>query len=128
MLVLSTLRHRIFVQKTLRQFIKKNNKKQLRFADFAIETAATEILFMDTPDYAILNSYINLIKQQSDKYIANFANAVNLTTQKPAFVQRSARRKVQLFAFAVVQGVFQSAIPSANNQSVLVIFPRGLLC
>ena len=84
MLVLSTLRHRIFVQKTLHQFIKKNNKKQLRFADFAIETAATEILFMDTPDYAILNSYINLIKQQSDKYIANFANAVlrNICRQK----------------------------------------------
>lgn len=84
MLVLSTLRHRVFIQKILHQFIKKANKKQPRFADFAIETATAEILFLDTPDYAILNSYINLIKQQSDKHIANFANAVlrNICRQK----------------------------------------------
>lgn len=91
MLVLSTLRHRLFIQKTLHQFIKKPNKKEPRFADFAIETATAEILFLDTPDYAILNSYVNIIKQQSDKYIANFANAVlrNICRQKAEILKNN---------------------------------------
>lgn len=91
MLVLSALRHHVFIQKTLHKFIKKKHKKHPRFADFAIEIATAEILFMDTPNYAILNSYINIIKQQSDKYIANFANAVlrNICRQKDEILKNN---------------------------------------
>ncbi len=91
MLILTTLRHHIFIQKTLQQFIKKPHKGTPRFVDLAIEIATAEILFLDTPDYAVLNSYINIIKQQTDKYIANFANAVlrNITRQKTEILQQN---------------------------------------
>ena len=90
-LVLTTLRRRIFIQQALHQFIKKPHKGAPRFTDLAIETAVAEILFLDTPDYAVLNSYVNIIKQQSDKYIANFANAIlrNITSQKTEILQQN---------------------------------------
>ena len=76
MLVLTTLRHLVFIRRVLNRFIKKPHCGALRFADCALWAAATEMLFLDTPDYAVINTYIGLIKKCHDKYIANFANAV----------------------------------------------------
>ena len=85
MLVLTTLRHLTFIKKTLRKFIKKSsNNKNLRFVDCAIYVATTEILFLETPDYAVINSYVEIIKKEQDKYAANFANGVlrNIAREK----------------------------------------------
>ena len=75
MLVLTTLRRLNFIKKILRQFVKKS-PKNLRFVDCAIYVAAAEMLFLETPDYAVINSYVELVKKQQDKYTANFANGV----------------------------------------------------
>ena len=101
MLVLTTLRHRVFIKKVLQNFIKKPNKGKIRFADFAIEVAVAEILFLNTPDYAVLNSYVNLIKEQDDKYIANFANAVlrNITRKKEEILKQNRAGFCQYYAF-----------------------------
>ena len=84
MLVLTSLRHRVFICNTLHKFTKQKKTKQQRFVDYALETAIAELLFLNTPDYAVINSYIEIIKQQDNKYIANFANAVlrNISRQK----------------------------------------------
>ena len=76
MLTLTTLRRHVFLRHVMRQFIKKKLPAKASFADSAIETGACELLFMDTPDYAIINSYVNLIKKHCDKFIAGLANAV----------------------------------------------------
>ena len=76
MLTLTTLRRHVFLRKVMNQFIKKKLPAKASFADSAIETGACELLFMDTPDYAIINSYVNLIKKHCDKFIAGLANAV----------------------------------------------------
>lgn len=83
MLVLTTLRRLSFIKKILRQFVKKS-PKNLRFVDCAIYVAAAEMLFLETPDYAVINSYVELIKKKQDKYVANFANGVlrNLARKK----------------------------------------------
>lgn len=76
MLTLTTLRHHIFLRKVMRQFIKKPLPAKVSFADSAIEVGACELLFMNTPDYAVINSYVNLIKKHCDKFVAGLANAV----------------------------------------------------
>lgn len=39
---------------------------------------------MRTPDYAVINSYVNLAKKLTDRYVANMVNAVlrNISRQK----------------------------------------------
>ena len=90
MLVLTTLRRLIFIKKALRQFVKKSPPKNLRFVDYALYVAAAELLFLETPDYAVINSYVELIKKQQDKYAANFANGVlrNLAREKDQIMSR----------------------------------------
>ena len=90
MLVLTTLRRLIFIKKALRQFVKKSPPKNLRFVDCALYVAAAELLFLETPDYAVINSYVELIKKQQDKYAANFANGVlrNLAREKDQIMSR----------------------------------------
>lgn len=92
MLVLTTLRRLVFIRKVLNRFIKKPHRGTLRFADCALYAAVAEMLFLDTPDYAVINSYINLIKQRHDKYIANFANAVlrNIARNKAEILNEDA--------------------------------------
>ena len=76
MLVLTTLRRLTFIKKVLYQFIKKRATPNLRFVDCALYVAAAEMLFLETPDYAVINSYVELVKKQQDKYTANFTNGV----------------------------------------------------
>lgn len=84
MLVLTTLRHFTYLEKLLKKFVQKPLPEKAAFAHFALLTAAAELLYLQTPDYAVLNSYVNLIKTKQDKYLGNFANAVlrNLCRQK----------------------------------------------
>ena len=84
MLVLTTLRRLTFIKKVLYQFIKKRATPNLRFVDCALYVAAAEMLFLETPDYAVINSYVELVKKQQDKYTANFTNGVlrNLARKK----------------------------------------------
>ena len=76
MLVLTALRRLVFLQKVISAFAAKKLPAKHAFARYVLILAAAEILFLDTPDYAVLNSYVNLIKKQNDKYVAGFANAV----------------------------------------------------
>ena len=76
MLVLTTLRRLTFIKKVLYQFLKKRSTPNLRFVDCALYVAAAEMLFLETPDYAVINSYVEIVKKKQDKYTANFTNGV----------------------------------------------------
>ena len=76
MLILTALRRLVFLQKVISVFAAKKLPDKHAFARHALILAAAEILFLETPDYAVLNSYVNLVKKQNDKYIAGFVNAV----------------------------------------------------
>ena len=84
MLILTSLRHLVHIKKSLKQFIKKNLPEKASFANYAIILASTEIIYLDSPDYAIINSYVDTIKKHTDKYIAGFANAVLRNVAKNA--------------------------------------------
>ncbi len=76
MLILTSLRHLVYIRKVLKNLISRKLSKQNAVCRTALILGATELLYMQTPDYAVINSYVNLVKQKTDRYIAGFANAV----------------------------------------------------
>lgn len=84
MLVLTTLRHLVYIKKTLKKFVKKKLPPTVAFGEYLLFLGAAEILYLDTPDYAVINSYVDIAKSKTDKYVGGFINAVlrNLCRQK----------------------------------------------
>lgn len=76
MLVLITLRHLVFIKKILKKFVKKKLPPAAAPGKYALYLGAAEILYLSTPDYAAINSYVEITKKMADKYVAGFVNAV----------------------------------------------------
>lgn len=75
MLLFTALRHLPYIQKT----IKKNTSSNSRirpYAKYALFLGATELIYMSSPAYAVINSYVNLVKKNTNQYAAGFVNAV----------------------------------------------------
>lgn len=76
MLLCTTLRHLPYIQKVIRQFSTAKNSSKQSFPDYALILGTAELLYMSSPSYAVINSYVNIVKKASNKYTAGFANAV----------------------------------------------------
>jgi len=76
MLVLTALRHLYSIKKLLKKYVKKKLPTKAKTGEYLLILATVEILYLNTPSYAVLNSYVELVKKQTDKYIAGFVNAV----------------------------------------------------
>ena len=76
MLLLTALRHLVYIRKIIKQYVRKKLPAQSAFAQYALILGITEALYLDTPDYALINSYVDIVKKQLDKYVAGFVNAV----------------------------------------------------
>ena len=69
MLVLTALRRLCSVKKQLKIHIKKKLPAKAKIAEYLLIMATVEILYLNTPSYAVLNTYVELVKKQTDKYI-----------------------------------------------------------
>ena len=76
MLVLSTLRNLVPLKKTLTNFLQKKIAHKNRVVEYLLLLAIEELLEMNTPDYAVLDTAVKNIRKQSDMFLANMANAV----------------------------------------------------
>lgn len=76
MLVLTALRNLVYIRKTLKTYINKKLSSQNIICQCALILGSTELLYMQTPDYAAINSYVNIVKFKTDKFAAGFVNAV----------------------------------------------------
>ena len=76
MLVLTALRHLTYIDKILKSLITKKLSKQNAIGRIALILGSAELLYMQTPNYAVINSYVNLVKQKTDRYVGGFVNAV----------------------------------------------------
>lgn len=121
MLLLTTLRRLVFLRRSLKNFIKKPLPEKSSFVEYALLAAAAELLFMESPDYAVLNSYVNLIKQKTDKYLANFANAVlrNLCRQKDEILTKSSSEVFPPEFQKILQQDYDKATISAIEEFAL---------
>ena len=89
MLTLTAFRKWVFIRKILKNLSSKKLSNQNIAAQCSIILGAVELLYMQTPDYAVINSYVNLIKEKTDKYVAGFVNAIlrKISKQKDAFLK-----------------------------------------
>ncbi len=88
MLILSSLRHLVYTKKVIKQFAKKKLPPKAALAHYALILGTTEILYLQTPDYAVINSYVEITKKALDKYVSGFVNAVlrKICTAKEQFI------------------------------------------
>lgn len=89
MLILTTLRHLTAVDFILKKFVSKKIPHKHRFAEYLLKLAISEILFMNTPSYAVINQSVQNIKHHSDRFLGAMANAVlrKIATQKEAILK-----------------------------------------
>lgn len=98
MLFMTTFRQLAFIKtEVLPQFVKKKIPQKQNILEYLLYLGATEILFMNTPDYAVINSYVEAAKIKTDKFGANFVNAVlrNILRQKEHLLTK---RKTKYFS------------------------------
>ena len=76
MLVLTSLRRLVFIKKILKRFVQKKLPPRATLAQYMLILGTSEILYLKTPDYAVINSYVEIVKTSLDKYVAGFVNAV----------------------------------------------------
>lgn len=77
MLVMTALRQLAFIKTdVLPRFIRKKIPQKQNILNFVLYLGCTELLFLETPDYACINSYVEVAKRLCDKFGANFVNAV----------------------------------------------------
>ena len=77
MLFLTLFRQLTFIKKeVLPQFVKKKIPHKQRCLEFILYLAVTELLFLNTPDYAVINSYTEIAKKKTNQFGANFINAI----------------------------------------------------
>ncbi|MBQ8750341.1 MAG: methyltransferase domain-containing protein [Alphaproteobacteria bacterium] len=85
MLFMTTFRQLTFIkEEILPLFVKKKISKKQDILQYVLYLGIVELLFLDTPSYAIINSYVEIAKTKTDKFGANFVNAVlrNVARQK----------------------------------------------
>lgn len=76
MLLYAALRKHQFALKILQKFIKKKIAKKHIYVQYALICAICEIFYTQSPIYAIINDYVKITKEKSDKFLAAMTNAV----------------------------------------------------
>lgn len=95
MLVLSVLRHLTVLQNILNKFLQRKIPHKQRILYAVLYCAATEILFLNKPDYAVINEYVNLAKKLTDRFCGGMVNAVlrKISAQKEELAKQYGQPK-----------------------------------
>ena len=75
MLLYTALRHLPYIQKIIQKKLTRNMRIRPA-AKYALILGTTELVYMSSPDYAVINSYVSLVKKISNRFTAGFVNAV----------------------------------------------------
>jgi len=83
--VLNTMRHYLFSEQIIKQFVKKIDKSSNSY--FLLLSAITQLLLLEFKDFAVINSTVELAKDKRIKAPANFINATlrNINRSKKKF-------------------------------------------
>ncbi len=75
-LILTALRRKTAVDKLLSSMLTKKIPNKNKILKYVLLAGSTEILYMDTPDYAALNEYVEISKRLVGKFSSSMVNAV----------------------------------------------------
>lgn len=90
MLFMTSLRQLNFIKvEVLPQFIKKKIPQKQKILETILFLGITELLFLDTAPYAVVNSYTDIAKKKTNQFGGNFVNAVlrNVLRNKESILQ-----------------------------------------
>ena len=76
MLILTALRHWVGLNRLLNSFLNKKIPNKHRAARYLILLAMTELLFMQTAPYAVINETVKNVRQTTDLFLSRLSNAV----------------------------------------------------
>lgn len=76
MLILTVLRKLTGLRQVLGGFLSKKIPHKHCLAEYLLLNAIAEILFMETPEYAVINETVQNIRRNCDKFLGGLANAV----------------------------------------------------
>ena len=76
MLILTALRHWVGLSHLLNSFLNKKIPNKHRTARYLILLAMTELLFMQTAPYAVINETVKNVRQTTDLFLSRLSNAV----------------------------------------------------
>ena len=75
-LIFTALRKQTFLKKVIGRYSSKQLSQKLTIEHIALILGATEILWLNTPEYAVVSSYVDIAKKLGNKYMGGFVNAV----------------------------------------------------
>lgn len=76
MLEMTVYRNTVSLNKIISRFLKRKIPHKQLLAQTILITATAELLLMDSPDYAVLNSYVAITKKHLGKAVGGFVNAI----------------------------------------------------
>lgn len=76
MLILTALRRKPVIDKLISSLLTRKIKAKDKVLNYILLLASVEILYMDTPDYAVINEYVNATKKLSGNFSSKMVNAV----------------------------------------------------
>ena len=91
MLLLTSLRRLTAIKQILRGYLSKKIPNKHRLAEYLLLNAITEILYMETAEYAVINETVKNIRNSCDKFLGGLANAVlrKVCQQKNELLQQA---------------------------------------
>lgn len=75
-LILTALRRKCAIDKLVSSMLAKKIPAKNKVLNHVLLLGAVEILYMDTPDYAAINEYVNIAKKLTDKFSSSMVNAI----------------------------------------------------
>ncbi len=75
-LIFTALRKQTFIKKVIGRYSSKQLPQKLGLEQIALILGTTEILYLHTPEYAVVSSYVDIAKNLGNKYAGGFVNAI----------------------------------------------------
>lgn len=128
MLILTVLRHLNGLKQILSGFLSKKIPHKHRLAEYLLLAAIAEILFMETPEYAIINESVQNIRRTCDKFLGGLANAVlrKVCAQKNDLLAKINAISPLPAAFAEIISDYTAEEQALIAQSVKLIPPLDI--
>ena len=76
MVTLTALRHLNHISKIIKKLTQKNLSSQKPLVRMILILGTTELLYMNSADYGVINSYVEIAKAKTNHFAAGFINAV----------------------------------------------------
>lgn len=88
MLILTVCRNAVSLSQIINSFLKNKIPHKHILTKTILTTATAELLFMASPDYAVINSYVEISKKKCGKALSGLVNAIlhNISRQKAEII------------------------------------------